>query len=31
MRLARLALMLTALWSLEHGLVHQQAPWCVAP
>ncbi|AKU67647.1 hypothetical protein ADJ79_11210 [Ottowia sp. oral taxon 894] len=31
MRLAGLALMLTALWGLWHGLVHQQAPWCVAP
>ncbi|MGP1517299.1 MAG: sulfite exporter TauE/SafE family protein [Ottowia sp.] len=31
MRLAGLALMLTAGWALWHGLVHQQAPWCVAP
>lgn len=31
MRLAGLALMLTALWGLWHGLVHQHAPWCAAP
>ena len=30
MRLAGLALMLTALWCLWHGLAQQQAPWCVA-
>ena len=31
MRLAGLALMLTAGWGLWMGLVHEQAPWCVVP
>ena len=31
MRLAGLALLLTAGWGLWMGLVHDQAPWCVAP
>ena len=31
MRLAGLALLLTAGWGLWMGLVHEQAPWCVVP
>lgn len=31
MRLAGLALLLTAGWGLWMGLVHDQAPWCVVP
>ncbi|RRD58435.1 sulfite exporter TauE/SafE family protein [Comamonadaceae bacterium OH2545_COT-014] len=31
MRLAGLALLVTALWGLWMGLVHQQAPWCASP
>ena len=31
MRLAGLALLLTAGWGLYMGLVHDQAPWCVVP
>lgn len=31
MRLAGLALLVTALWGLWMGLVHQQAPWCAPP
>ena len=31
MRLAGLALLLTAGWGLWLGLVHDQAPWCVVP
>ena len=31
MRLAGLALMSTSGWALWMGLVHDQAPWCVAP
>jgi hypothetical protein len=31
MRLAGLALVLTSGWGLWMGLVHDQAPWCVAP
>ncbi len=31
MRLAGLALLLTSAWGLWMGLMHDQAPWCVAP
>lgn len=31
MRLAGLALLLTALWGLWMGLAHDQAPWCAPP
>lgn len=31
MRIAGLALLVASLWALWMGLVHDQAPWCVAP
>ena len=31
MRIAGLALLLTAAWGLWMGLAHEQAPWCVTP
>jgi sulfite exporter TauE/SafE len=31
MRVAGLALVLVSAWGLYMGLVHDQAPWCVAP
>lgn len=31
MRLAGLALLLTAAWALWMGIVHEQAPWCLPP
>jgi len=31
MRIAGLALLLTAGWGLWMGLAHDQAPWCVTP